>query len=73
MAMTEIPINEKNMAVFNAILEEGFLYIDDDYQPMNINQVVLFLLGVADQEGYLKKKASELYNKLQEEFRFPIK
>ena len=65
MAMIEIPINEKNMAVLNAILEDGFSYIDDDEQPMNINQVISFLLEVADGEGYLKNKASEMYHEFK--------
>jgi len=40
MAMTELPINEKNMAVLESIVIDGFMYIDDleQPQPTNINR-----------------------------------
>ena len=63
MAMINLPINELNMAVLTAILEQGFSYIDD--QPRNINQVISFLLQIADSEGYLSIEASELLDKMK--------
>ena len=69
MAMTELPINEKNMAVLNSILGDGFMYIDDAEQPTNINQVIWFLLKVADDEGYLKREARELLEKYKQKER----
>ena len=69
MAMTEIPINEKNMAVLMSIMGDGFMYIDDAEQPLNINRVIWFLLKVADDEGYLKREASELLEKYKQKER----
>ena len=66
MAMTELPINEENMSVLKSILGDGFMYIDDAEQPTNINQVIWFLLKVADDEGYLKREACELLEKYKE-------
>ena len=68
MAMTELPINEKNMTVLESIVIDGFMYIDDleQSQPSNINQVIWFLLKVADDEGYLKREASDLLEKYKE-------
>ena len=68
MAMTELPINEKNMTVLESIVIDGFMYIDDleQSQPININQVIWFLLKVADDEGYLKREASDLLEKYKE-------
>ena len=65
MAMTELPINEKNMAVLESIVIDGFMYIDDleQPQPININQVIWLLLKIADEEGYLKREASDLLEK----------
>lgn len=74
MALTNVPLNEKNMAVLNSILEEGFMFLDGNDQPKNINRVISFLLEVSDGEGYLKSNASDLYlhhdikNKEKEEF-----
>lgn len=65
MALTNVPLNETNMTVLNAVLEDGFMFIDENDQPKNINQVISFLLRVADSEGYLKSKATELYEKLK--------
>ena len=44
MAMTKIPINEKNMAVLESISRDGFMYIDDleQPQPTNIRKKLLF-------------------------------
>ena len=61
MAMTNVSLNEKNMAVLNAILDDGFMFIDANDQPKTINQVISFLLEVADGEGYLDSNASDLY------------
>ena len=69
MAMTELPINEENMSVLNSILGDGFMYIDDAEQPTNINQVIWFLLKVADDEGYLKREARELLEKYKQKER----
>jgi hypothetical protein len=63
MAMTNVPLNEKNMAVLNSILEDGFIFIDENDQPKNINQVISFLLNVVDIQGYLKIKTSEILDK----------
>ena len=63
MAMTNVPLNEKNMAILNSILEDGFRDIDDNEQPKNINQVISFLLNVVDIQGYLKIKTSEILDK----------
>ena len=63
MAMTNVPLNEKNMAVLNSILEDGFRDIDENEQPKNINQVISFLLNVVDIQGYLKIKTSEILDK----------
>jgi hypothetical protein len=60
-----MPLNEKNMAVLNSILEEGFMFIDENDQPKNINQVISFLLKVSDGEGYLKSKTSVLFDKIE--------
>ena len=65
MVMTHMPLNEKNIAVLNSILEEGFMFIDENDQPRNINQVISFLLKVADGEGYLKSKTSGLFDKIE--------
>ena len=69
MVMTNMPINEKNMAVLNSILSDGFRFIDDNDQPKNINQVITFLLDIADGEGYLKSEASEIFDKIKTEER----
>ena len=71
MAMTELPINEKNMAVLESIVIDGFMYIDDleQPQPTNINQVIWLLLKIADEEGYLKREASELLEKYKQKER----
>ena len=71
MAMTELPINEKNMAVLESIVIDGFMYIDDleQPQPININQVIWLLLKVADDEGYLKREASDLLDKYEQKER----
>ena len=69
MALTNIPINEKNMAVLNSILGDGFMFIDDNDQPRNINQVITFLLKIADEEGYLKSEAAETFDKIEREER----
>ena len=66
MAMTELPINEKNMTVLSSILRDGFTKIDDNDQPRNINQVISFLLMVGDTEGYLKPEASKLLAEYEE-------
>ncbi len=63
MAMTNVPLNEKNMAILNSILEDGFIFIDENDQPKNINQVISFLLNVVDIQGYLKIKTSEILDK----------
>jgi hypothetical protein len=63
MAMTNVPLNEKNMAVLNSILEDGFIFIDENDQPKNINQVISFLLNVVDVQGYLKIKTSKILDK----------
>ena len=69
MAMTELPINEENMAVLMSIMGDGFMYIDDAEQPLNINRVIWFLLKVADDEGYLKREASDLLDKYKQKER----
>ena len=71
MAMTELPINEKNMAVLESIVIDGFMYIDDleQPQPTNINQVIWLLLKIADEEGYLKREASDLLEKYKQKER----
>jgi hypothetical protein len=71
MAMTELPINEKNMAVLESIVIDGFMYIDDleQPQPTNINQVIWLLLKIADEEGYLKREASDLLDKYKQKER----
>ena len=71
MAMTKLPVNEKNMAVLESISRDGFMYIDDleQPQPTNINQVIWLLLKVADEEGYLKREASELLEKYKQKER----
>lgn len=69
MAMTKLPVNEKNMAVLMSIMGDGFMYIDDAEQPLNINRVIWFLLKVADDEGYLKREASELLEKYKQKER----
>ena len=71
MAMTKLPINEKNMAVLESISRDGFMYIDDleQPQPININQVIWFLLKVADDEGYLKREACDLLEKYEQKER----
>ena len=69
MVMTNMPINEKNMVVLNSILSDGFSFIDDNVQPKNINQVITFLLDIADGEGYLKSEASEIFDKIKTEER----
>ena len=71
MAMTKLPVNEKNMAVLESISRDGFMYIDDleQPQPININRVIWFLLKVADDEGYLKREASELLEKYKQKER----
>ena len=71
MAMTELPINEKNMAVLESIVIDGFMYIDDleQPQPININQVIWLLLKIADEEGYLKREASDLLDKYKQKER----
>ena len=33
MAMTELPINEENMAILSSILKHGFNIFDDREQP----------------------------------------
>ena len=65
MVMTNVLLNEKNMAVLNSILDNGFMFIDGNDQPKNINQVISFLLKVADGEGYLKSEASETFDKIE--------
>ena len=65
MALTNVPLNETNMAVLNSVLEDGFMFINENDQPKNINQVISLLLRVADSEGYLKSKATELYEKFK--------
>lgn len=71
MAMTELPINEKNMAVLESIVIGGFMYIDDleQPQPININQVIWLLLKIADEEGYLKREACDLLEKYKQKER----
>ena len=71
MAMTKIPINEKNMAVLESISRDGFMYIDDleQPQPTNINQVIWLLLKIADEEGYLKREACDLLEKYEQKER----
>ena len=71
MAMTELPINEKNMAVLESIVRDGLMYVDglEQPQPSNINQVIWFLLKVADDEGYLKGEACELLEKYKQKER----
>ena len=71
MAMTELPINEKNMAVLESIVIDGFMYIDDleQPQPTNINQVIWLLLKIADEEGYLKREACDLLEKYKQKER----
>ena len=69
MVMTNMPINEKTMVVLNSILSDGFSFIDDNVQPKNINQVITFLLDIADGEGYLKSEASEIFDKIKTEER----
>ena len=71
MAMTELPINEENMAVLESIVIDGFMYIDDleQPQPININQVIWLLLKIADEEGYLKREASDLLDKYKQKER----
>ena len=69
MVMTNMPINEKTMVVLNSILSDGFRFIDDNVQPKNINQVITFLLDIADGEGYLKSEASEIFDKIKTEER----
>ena len=71
MVMTEIPINEKNMAVLESIVRDGLMYVDglEQPQPSNINQVIWFLLKVADDEGYLKREACELLEKYEQKER----
>ena len=71
-AVTESSINEENMSVLNSILGDGFMYIDDAEQPTNINQVIWFLLKVADDEGYLKREASELLEKYKQKERYGV-
>ncbi len=65
MVMTDVPLNKKIMAVLNSILEDGFMFIDGNDQPKNLNQVISFLIEVADSEGYLKSRASEIYDKFK--------
>ena len=65
MVMTNMPLNEKNTAALNSILEVGFRFVDENNQPRNINQVISFLLNVADGEGYLKPETSELYDEIE--------
>ena len=71
MAMTKLPVNEKNMAVLESISRDGFMYIDDleQPQPTNINQVIWLLLKIADEEGYLKREACDLLEKYEQKER----
>ena len=71
MAMTKLPVNEKNMAVLESISRDGSMYIDDleQPQPTNINQVIWLLLKIADEEGYLKREASDLLDKYKQKER----
>ena len=59
--MTKVEINEKNMATLNSILEKGFRYHDEDYQPQNINQVISRLIELVHYEDYLKEETSDIY------------
>ena len=61
MTMTKVEINEKNMATLNSILEKGFRYHDEDYQPKNINQVISRLIELVHYEDYLKKETVDIY------------
>ena len=65
MTMANLLLNEKNNEILNAILEDGFMFIDENDQPKNINQVISFLLEVADGEGYLTSKVSKLYDEFK--------
>ena len=69
MAMTELPINEKNMAILSSILKHGFNIFDDREQPVNIDQVITFLFEIADGEGYLKIETSDLLDKYKGEMK----
>ena len=69
MGMTEIPLNENNMKLLNSILDNGCNGLDANDQPSNINQVISFLLNVADVEGYLKSATSELLSLIEKEDR----
>ena len=61
----KVEIDEKNMAVTNAILEEGFVYEVGrkkyNSNPENANQVIFQLLYIAWSEGYLKDGAENMY------------
>ena len=59
--MTKVEINEKNMATLNSILEKGFRYHDEDYQPKNINQVISRLIELVHYEDYLKEETVDIY------------
>ena len=69
MAMTELPINEENMAILSSILKHGFNIFDDREQPANIDQVITFLFEIADGEGYLKIETSDLLEKYKQKER----
>ena len=61
MTMTKVELNEKNMATINSILEKGFRYHDEDYQPTNINQVISRLIELVHYEDYLKEETVDIY------------
>ena len=65
VTMTNLLLNEKNKEILNAILEDGFMFIDGNYHPKNINLVISFLLEVADGEGYLTSRVSKLYDEFK--------
>ena len=47
MTMTKIELDEKNFKVLNSILENGLTYLNDNEQPVNINQVISQLIDLA--------------------------
>ena len=69
MGMTEIPLNENNMKLLNSILDNGCKRLDANDQPENINQIISFLVNVADMEGYLKSETSKLLSSMDKEDR----
>jgi hypothetical protein len=62
-------IDEKNMAVLNSILKEGFTFNfsrkKSEGKPKDINQVISQLFYIAWGEGYLRNETENIYWKGQ--------